>query len=159
MSPQQTWTSIKIPLALSGGGNLSDVPRLSPNDYLKAYKHLRYLWLNQSNVYSYLRPTEQWQLHKFFRPSEELSKEELLQHRKDITIKNPSLPHQAGKALKEFDQVMHSKVKARGVTGLKTQAIVRGNRSVQVRSLVRPQIDIPRLARALIELGERKTLN
>jgi hypothetical protein len=128
------------------------MPRLSTKDYLKAHKQLRYFWLHRQSLYRYLQPTQQWQLHAFFRPSEELSKEELLQHRKMITAVRPSLPHQAGRALKELEQVMHHKVKPRGVTTMKVKSSHKGTATIGVHSIVRPQIDHRRLARALIEL-------
>jgi hypothetical protein len=127
------------------------MPRLTDKQYLKYRKFLRRLWLQHKEAYSHLTPNQQWQIHEYFRPSEELTNEQLLEHRKDITIQHPSLPHQVGRNIKEFGQILRSKSKSRATVSKYTNK--RGQtRNIRVRSIVRPKIDTRRLARALIEL-------
>lgn len=140
-----------------GGGSLNNMPRLTDKQYLEYRKFLRRLWLHRQEAYSYLTPTQQWQIHDYFRPSEELTTEQLLQHRKDIAAKRPSLPHQVGRTIKEFGQVMRGKAKPRGVTELKVPASGRGRaRTIRVRGIVRPQIDYDKLALACIMSARQK---
>ena len=127
------------------------MPRLTDKQYLKYRKFLRRLWLRHQNAYSHLTPTQQWQIHAYFRPDEELTTEQLLAHRKDITTQQPSLPHQAGRAIKEFGQMLRGKAKSRATVTSSTNK--RGQTStIRVRSIARPKIDTRRLAKALIEL-------
>jgi hypothetical protein len=127
------------------------MPRLTDKQYLKYRKFLRRLWLHRQSTYSDLTPTQQWQIHAYFRPDEELTTEQLLEHRKDITTQHPSLPHEAGRTIKEFGQMLRGKAKSRATVSVSTNK--RGQtRSIRVRSIARPKIDTRRLARALIEL-------
>jgi hypothetical protein len=131
------------------------MPRLTDKQYLKYRKFLRRLWLYRLSTHSFLTPTQQWQIHAYFRPSEDLTNEELLEHRKTITVEHPSLPHQAGRAIKDFGQILRGNAKARATV---TSFAGRNKtaRHVGVRSIVRPQIDIPRLARVLLDLETSK---
>jgi hypothetical protein len=126
------------------------MPRLSKKQYLKYHKTLRHLWLNHQSVYSYLSPTKQWQLHDFFQPSKELTNERLLEHRKVISKERPSLPHQAGWALKDINQVLGTFAKQ------PVRAKGRHNASrVTVRPIVRPEIDGDKLALAFWLMAKR----
>lgn len=132
------------------------MPRLTNKQYLKYRKYLRRLWLYRPSTYSHLSPIQQWQVHEYFRPSEKLTDEQLLTHRKDITAQYPSLPHKAGRAIKEFGQILRSKAKSRATVSTYTNK--RGKTTtIQVRGVVRPKIDTRRLARALVELEKEKS--
>ena len=133
------------------------MPRLSPKQYLKQRRFPRQLWLQRISAYSYLTPTQQWQIHAFFRPSDALTDVQLLKHRKAITAEQPSLPHQAGKTIKDFGQILRGKAKVHATVKTTTTGRSKTAKTIRVRSLVRPQIDIPRLARALIELEHQKS--
>jgi hypothetical protein len=131
------------------------MPRLTSKQYLKHHKLLRHYWLNHQSVYSYLTPTQQWQLHKFFRPAEELGTDELLQHRKAITAAQPSLPHQVGRAISDLEAMRKTRVMSRAFT---YSTVPKGSKTgkthtVRVRSIVNSEIDMKRLAQVLIELS------
>jgi hypothetical protein len=134
------------------------MPRLTDRQYLKYRKFLRRLWLNREAAYSNLSPTQQGQIHSYFRPSEELTNEQLLQHRKDITTKYPSLPHQVGRTIKEFGQILRGKAKVRATTKPYANATGKGTRRIRVQGIRRPKTDLPRLARALIEMERQEML-
>jgi hypothetical protein len=68
------------------------VPRLSPKNYLRAHDRLRKLWLHDRSLFAELSPAEQWQLHDYFKPDQDWSDLELLQHRDKVTRQHPSLP-------------------------------------------------------------------
>lgn len=128
------------------------MPRLSAKDYLKYRKFLRRLWLQRQATYSYLTPTQQWQIHAFFRPDEDLTDDQLLEHRKQITAEQPSLPHQAGRAIKDFGQMLRGKAKVQATATTVSTGRKRDTKTIRARSVVRPQIDTPRLAKVLIAL-------
>ncbi len=127
------------------------MPRLTDKQYLKYRKYLRKLWLTRTGLYANLLPTQQWQIHEYFRPDEELTDKQLLAHRKDITAQYPSLPHQAGRTIKEFGQMLRAKAPSRATKTTITNKRGQTN-TIRTGSVVRPQIDIPMLARVLIEL-------
>ncbi|HVV26283.1 MAG TPA: hypothetical protein VHC21_04620 [Candidatus Saccharimonadales bacterium] len=136
------------------------MPRLSKKEYWQWHVKLRWLWLNHQYFYKYLSPTKQWILHDFFQPSKDISREELLAHRKAITKERPGLPHQAGWALRDLNQMIHRYAKARKpapapVTNGRGKS---GAKRVKVTgSLVRPEIDPDQMARVLWKIVERKS--
>jgi hypothetical protein len=68
---------------------------------------LRAVWQQSAGgVFAELFPQEQWYLHDYFRPSEQLSDQALLAHRKEISARRPSLPQRAGRALKFLQAVL-----------------------------------------------------
>jgi len=98
---------------------------------------------------------ERWILNDFFRLGLDLSGENMIAHRKRITAERSNLPHVAGKALAlswyaiaaiSVSRVLAAKVPA----GTKR----RGKTSVQVKSIVRPEPDAEKLARAFLMLAE-----
>ena len=119
------------------------MPRLSNYDYLLIQAHLHHIWMTRRHGFSLISTKDQRHLHDFFRPSETLTEAELLAHRKAVTTKYPNLPHQAGRASKHLADPLPLK-HARA-----------GNQRIVVYSLLKPQPDIPRLARALMNTARR----
>lgn len=118
------------------------MPRLSNYDYLLLHAHLHQLWENKRLSFGLITTKDQRYLHDFFRLSEMLTEAELLAHRKAITIERPSLPHQAGRALKHLAKPLLLKQPP-------------GNGRIIVHPVVRPHPDVKRLARALQDLARR----
>jgi hypothetical protein len=128
------------------------MPRLSNKDYWKYHKTLRHLWLNHSSIYGYLSPKQQWELHAFFQPYKDLTKEQLIEYRRLVTEVRPGLSHQAGWAMKAMQQVLDTPAQERrGGTRYRD-----GNKIITVKGIVRPEIDIEKIARALTMMEERK---
>lgn len=117
------------------------MPRLTNDLYLKRHRWLYKLWFDHDGApFSYLKPNEQWDLHAYYQPYKDLTDEELLEHRKQISKERPSLPARAGKA---FTNLATGKQ-----TGVKISHT--GKRSISVRAIVRPEIDLKLLSKALI---------
>ena len=53
--------------------------------------------LSIAGAVAYIHPNDQWTLHRFYRPSVDLTAEELIAYRQWITEIYPSLPHRAGR--------------------------------------------------------------
>jgi hypothetical protein len=111
------------------------------------HRHLRAIWLQDVGWYSSLSPSEQWHLHDYFKPATDLSDKALLDHRRQVTQGRPSLPQQAGRALAEMQQGRAPVPVTRQVTTPTKRGKVR---QVSVRSVVRPQPDFHKPARALL---------
>ncbi len=130
------------------------MPRLSNELYYKRYEVLRWLWLNENKTYGCLSPKEQWAIHSFFQPSKDLSFDELVAHRRTIVKERPTLPARAGKAGRRLVDIAtgkHSPKPSRSTAAASRQG---KGRQVYVRGVVRPEIDVEKLARALLEIAE-----
>lgn len=112
------------------------MPRLSNSTYLLIHHHLRQDWLAQSRIYSLIPPKDQRYIHDFFRPSEHLTDEELLAHRRAISKEQPSLPHCAGRAVHRM------------VNPVNHPELVRGR--IRAYPVLRPQVDVEKFTRALL---------
>lgn len=128
------------------------MPRLSNDLYYHRYEVLRWLWLNRVGIYSYISPKEQWAIHDYFQPSKQLSFQELVDHRRTVSRERPSLPATAGRAANQIWQLIEGQRAPRPFA----QSEQRGSRQrqVTVRAVVRPEIDIEKLAKTLLELAK-----
>ena len=122
------------------------MPRLTNVDYLNTYRYLSEVWLHDRRLFANLGTREQWYLHDYFQPSKEWSDEELLAHRTAISKQHPSLPHQAGRALKRFIGEAERPVRVLAATPKGTRP-PRGK--ITVKSVVRSEINMKLLARIL----------
>jgi len=132
------------------------MPRLTAKQYLKAHDQLRRFWLHDNRLFAELSPTEQWQLHDYFKPDKDWSDLELLAHREHISKQRPSLPHQAGRALTR----LHNKAAHYALLGVRrakspVAARIRkqSERRLTVKAVVRPEVDADKLARAFINMA------
>jgi hypothetical protein len=123
------------------------MPRLNNDRYIRRHRWLRQLWLQQLTAFSWLRPNQQWDIHDYYRPSEELTREQLLEDRQEIARKRPGLAQRASKALL---------ILAGRAPSPKLPVSKAGKRQIMVRALVRPQIDIERLARAFVSMANQQ---
>jgi hypothetical protein len=134
------------------------MPRQTSATYYRIHKQLRHFWLDRDRLYAELSPTEQWLLHNYFQPSKDLTKEQLLVHRDEITKRRPGLPQQAGRAYAKFQSAaaawaVHA-VRARHAALAPAGRTKRGERLISVKAVVRPEPDYPKLARALLKMAE-----
>jgi len=113
---------------------------------------LRRLWLHDKQAFSYLAPHQQWQLHDFFQPAKDLTKDQLLQHRQTITAQQPSLPHQAGRAMRALRAGLRVRTTSPAITGIKHGR----STHIQARAIVMPDIDEAKLAQAFLLLAKRQ---
>lgn len=123
--------------------------RLSNNEYCVQHQFLRWAWLNEQGAYAYLSHNAQRQIHDYYQPSKELTDDELIAHRRQISERQPNLPAAAGKAARQLFYIAK--------TQRQPPPIPRSHpdpREITVRAVVRPEIDLKQLSRALIELAK-----
>lgn len=111
---------------------------------------LKELWLVDQDAFSNLSPSDQLALHKYFQFASEKIDIELLEHRRNVHMLDPSLPQRAGRAYARL---------VRGDRAHVTYAeLPRGGR-VSVRAVMRPEPDVHLLAKAVrdIALKEMQT--
>lgn len=122
------------------------MPRLANSNYLFLRTYLCELWSTDQHRFGLISSQDESYLHQFFCPSVVLTDDEALVHRAQITKEDPSLPQCAGRALRHLaNPKPDPKARVRVPVGV-------GSRNVRVVSAVhRPDPDIKRLARALME--------
>lgn len=122
------------------------MPRLTNQQYLHRQQLLRKLWRTHPGRFGLLTPVQQWDLHLYYQLTHELTHTELLEHRRQISRKHPTLPARAGKA---FRLVVDGLGRTSGPTH-----VVSDGRRIGVRAVVKPEPDVNRLARAVWLLAE-----
>ena len=110
------------------------MPRLFDRGYLFIRSYLAEVWQTKRQAFSLISTTDQWYcnqwyLHQYLRPSDELTEPELLAHRHAVTQTQPSLPQCAGRAL-------------RHLANPKLLQAVTGSKRMAVYPLVRPHTDV-----------------
>jgi len=123
------------------------MPRLFDRGYLFIRSYLAEVWQTKRQAFSLISTTDQWYcnqwyLHQYLRPSDELTEPELLAHRHAVTQTQPSLPQCAGRAL-------------RHLANPKLLQAVTGSKRMAVYPLVRPHTDVGRLARAFLSVAQK----
>lgn len=79
--------------------------RVPYQDHLHRHRLLRELWLFVPSIYSTLLPTQQWEVHRLYEPSEFFEDDDLLAFVKAAIAKEPSLPNRVGKHWKGISQL------------------------------------------------------
>lgn len=126
------------------------MPRLTDHAYLQIRQELHMAWHSDPTSVFLLDALEQWALHDYYRFAENLTEPRLLEHRKEISSREPSLPQRAGRALSRW---RHLTV---GLEGYRERARATSSRKkgrdydVRTFAAVHPEIDPNRLARALL---------
>jgi hypothetical protein len=128
------------------------MPRLNNTNFLKAHHWLRQLWLEDIGNYAQLYPPDQTELHLFFCPSKDWSDDKLIEHRQIMSKADPSLPQRAGRALKRFELVRAGELAYLPPVHVTPAKGRQRGHNISVRVVMRPEPDLQRLARALLQL-------
>lgn len=130
------------------------MPRLTDHDYLRNYEFLRSHRTRGDRVFSLVKVSEQQALFSYYPFHERRARAELLEHRRLISRIYPSLPHQAGRALKRLGFLREQPrtplvaVKRRG------RGQPKSSDRFELAFEVRPEPDVQQLALAFIELAK-----
>lgn len=132
------------------------MPRLTNLDYLNQRQRLMVAWEFRSQLIAELKPYEQHSLHDFFAISREMYDEDAITYRQEQTKREPSLPHKAGRAYAHFEQIIAADRERRAAVTVETVPVrgaKRPKKTIRVAGLVRPEHDIPGLARMIHRLA------
>jgi hypothetical protein len=125
-------------------------------------------WHYVPEVIDLLTPKEQWELHRFYVPSRDLTDDEFLDHMKQVSAPEPSLAQRVGKHYRLIFTVYKRYADQFGKTNFAAiragiiRDYARGNRDpsekrqLVITPLVNPDIDYEKLARALLDLADRE---
>lgn len=83
-------------------------------------------------------------IHDFYRPSEQLSDVELLQHRQQVSVTDKSLANRAGKVYARF---------IRGEVGKEAASAIYRGKILSARPVLRPQLNTKLLAKILVRIA------
>ena len=119
------------------------MPRLTRSQYFIRHGLLSYFWQTHQELFSLLSPTAQLELHRFFLPTVDIQEHELASYRDFINKREPSLANKAGKHFKEFTRPRPE-----------VKEIISKSRKLRVRSIMRSEPDLKKLARAFVLLAE-----
>ncbi|WP_437773491.1 hypothetical protein [Arthrobacter sp. KNU40] len=130
------------------------MPRVTQRDQYERHLFLRMLWVNNGAVFAQLRAADQWRVHSFYQPDEELSPREFKAHLRRVKLGRPGLVHVAGKLfLRLHDQFVEMERRRRLAAIAKPALPVRPRRQnkyrrIVVYGVVRPRPDLQKLVAA-----------
>ena len=127
------------------------VPRVSTQQYLERHRLFQRIWNDAPNSFGVLNPNQQWVLHAYYQTNKNDSDAVLISRRKEISELRPSLSNQAGKAWSAFQRVLTKKVSPSDFEHHHK------NGTIYMRSVVNPEIDVEKVALALLDVISRNS--
>jgi hypothetical protein len=126
--------------------------RLTHSTYVSIHNNLRLLWLRHPQLLGRLSPRQQWHLHRYFVPDQELSDLALRAHRVRVTEAMPSLPQCAGRAYRALHLALDEPPFFLPPHPSQESAVKPGRR-LSVVGVVRPDIDTKLIAMSIVNLA------
>ena len=149
------------------------MPRLPRQDHLGRRDLLVAAWREFPELFGTASPKAQWEVHRFYRPSETLADGEVLEHIKGVLLTDPTLVHRVGRHYRIMQDVFFGVTDRVGLenwealvaelrtgrvqvpaSGTKAKAAGR-QRDVRLVAVANPNIDVSKLARAFSTLATR----
>lgn len=125
------------------------MPRLTNKTYLQQRSLLVKVWQTDKFVFSILPYDDQLNIHGFYAPYMKLTDDEVIHHRRQVTADYPSLPQRAGKTFKKVSALIRSD----GTRAYMRRSTPKSKeRRVYTSALARPEPDIDKLAKVLLEV-------
>lgn len=143
------------------------MPRITQRDQYKRHLFLRTLWIHPGRqaCLTALSANEQWKLHTFYQPDEDLTLKQFGDHLQMMRHNRPQLRHITGKLYRQVEAAfvqqtrqMNTQQQVQRVSGTpkraraKVPARRRGDRVV-IYGIVRPKPDLNKLLKAMIQMA------
>lgn len=134
------------------------MPRVTFEKYCRQREDLKNTWAHRAGNFSKLSAENQWRLHDYFRFSEDLTRDQLYEHwvemRKDSNSSHPQCAGRAYLAMRPY--IVSVPIKP---VSTPDERPVRGKKNVQkvvrVEGLVRPEIDVDKFVKVLMEIARK----
>ncbi len=123
------------------------MPRLTTPTYLFQHHQLKALWAQDQDRYAFLSWNDQLDLRKYYLLTLDKTEVELVAHRRNVHLGDPSLPQRGGRAYALLRRGEKAKV-SYGATP--------SGRFISVRPLMRPAPDLRLLAKAVLWMAIRE---
>lgn len=129
------------------------MPRTTDNQYIFAHTWLRELWLNDRGTFAQLSYADQRYLHAYFQPDKDWTASELIAFRRQVTWEHVGLPQSAGRAVSKLQRAVSGE-EVHTPAMLMIEGRHRRAHAITVRGVARPEPDLQRLARALLQYAK-----
>lgn len=151
------------------------MPRLPLGDHLGRRDLLTLAWHEFPRLFGTVSPRAQWEVHRFYQPSEALTDDEVLLHIRAVATSESTLVHRVGKHYRVMQDVFFGLTDRVGLTNWEAlnEVLARSRvcvpasgataratgrqRDIRLVPVVNPQPDIGKLTRTFIALAERET--
>lgn len=151
------------------------MPRLPLQDHLGRRDLLVLAWREFPELFGTVSPRAQWEVHRFYRPYEMHTDDEVLAHVKALAESDPTLVHRVGKHYRVMQDVFIGVTDRVGLTNWEalvaelhrgrvhvpasgTRAKAAGKqRNIRLVAIVNPVIDVQKLGRILLAVAEHET--
>jgi hypothetical protein len=130
---------------------------MTPDDYVEWRNRLASVWQRDTSFMSYLSPNDQWDLHGYFQFHREKSEQDVLGHLAAIQADEPDVETRGLAALEHLQAAIDHVVRERQSQPAPSPPVkggARGRRVVVTGAVVRPEIDVQKLARACIQIAK-----
>lgn len=139
--------------------------RVTQREQYKRHMFLRTVWIDPGYqaCLAVLSANEQWKLHAFYRPSEELTLMQFRDHLRAIRQDQPQLSHVGGKLYRQVEIAFVQQTRRINTQQHKQPAPSKSARSkvpawrqggrVTVHGVVRPKPDLSKLLKAMIQMA------
>ncbi|HEY1644796.1 MAG TPA: hypothetical protein VGF75_00235 [Candidatus Saccharimonadales bacterium] len=117
------------------------MPRLTKIKYFTRHQMVRQALLNNHGAFSFLSANQQKDMHDFYATAKDLTQDELLSYRDEVTKRDPSLPQRASRA---FLAALEGKV----------TKPPKSKSRITIHPALKPDLDIDLLAKALLDFVE-----
>ena len=142
------------------------MPRISNELYIQRHRFLRKAWTEGlQEIFAVLRTHQQWDVHKFYQPDRQLTDQQLIDYRLNITRSHPTLPQRASRSYLQMQDAFDHAYEAFEAADLneqvfnqKLKSLVRssGSGKIRVTAIAKPAPDLRRLAHALVDEAQRQ---
>lgn len=137
------------------------MPRVTQREQYKRHLFLLSVWSDPSKqaCLAVLSTKEQWKLHSFYQPSEDLTLRQFSDHLHAIQQDHPQLRHVSGKLYRRVELALtwHEQRQAESAKSqTHHKASVRRGGQVVVYGVVRPKPDLNKLLKALIQMAREE---
>ena len=136
------------------------MPRVTQCEQYKRHLFLRTVWSDPSKqaYLAVLSTKEQWKLHAFYQPSEELTLKQFRDHLRTIQQGHSQLRHITGKLYRRVERAVahHGQRPARQKRQARNRVSARRSGTIVAYGVVRPKPDLNKLLKALIQMAREK---
>ncbi len=131
------------------------MPRLSHNTYCELRSFLASAWDQDQTLFALVCGADQWDVHRFFAPTVDLTDQELRAHRIKVSTADPSLPSRASKLARKMHR-FHNAAKHLPKEAYRPAVFKHSSQGspISVRAIMNPEPNYRLLAKAFISLAE-----
>lgn len=133
--------------------------RLTNDQYLRNHGLLLTGKNAADSAFVLLSATEQWDLFQYYLPHRSHTPADLLAHRRQVSLLDPSLPQRAGRAFSRWRRIRESLPGYREYAAGRSRMKKNAKKQVVVFSEVHPELNAARVARIIVNAASERMLS